>query len=558
MKIFITGASGTIGRRIVADRLRRGDHVVALTRDRTRLASLEQLNSARGTAEVVEGDPNTPGPWQKMIDGCDAVIHLAGAGVMDRRWTGPYLQELRRSRVDSTYQVVRACEQAVQPPRSLLCASAIGFYGDRDDRKLVETDECGDGFLARLCAEWEAQAMRAEPSVRVACMRFGMILDPEGGALKRMLGIFRKGAGGRIGHGRQYVSWITWPDMVAMVDLLLHQHDIHGPVNMVSPEPITNRVFTKSLGHVLRRPTLIPVPRFALRLLLGGGAEVVISSQRVIPEVMGRASFQWLSPTIDRGLRTVLRDGDQRTPSSSSAILIDIDGLSPGEPLLRRALRQASESGSNVVLATSMGPEGAREFLVQSRMDCPVIVADGAAIIQRDLQTVLDARELMPAIQAGLLKAIAGSGHQVEVTLEDIHGARRLSSEPAETQPIKNCIRMRVKGTEQALKSVQAAIGPDYWKPRRIQVHLDRSGRLEILAAMADRSVALQRLARHWEIDRNDIKAVLMSIRSRGLAQWCTNAIAIAGADEGVVRLCGRTSSQPGIQGLAESLDHLL
>ncbi|MCH2151839.1 MAG: TIGR01777 family oxidoreductase [Phycisphaerales bacterium] len=559
MKIFITGASGTIGRRIVADRLAKGDHVLALTRDRSRLASLEQQNPARGTVEIVEGDPNIPGPWQKQIDGCDAVIHLAGAGVLDRRWTAAYLEELRRSRVDSTYQVVRACEQALQPPRSLLSASAIGFYGDRDDRQLVETDECGEGFLSRLCAEWEAQAMRAEPTVRVACMRFGMILDPQGGALKRMLGIFRLGLGGRIGNGRQYVSWITWQDMVAMVDLLLRHQDIHGPVNMVSPEPITNRIFTRAMGHVLRRPTLFPAPAFGLKLLLGGGAEVVLSSQRVIPEVMSKASFQWLSPTIDRALRTVLRKSDEAgSPKTSSAIIIDIDGLSPGEPLLRRSLRQASQSGSNVVLATSMGPEGAREFLTQSRMDCPVIVADGAAIIQRDLRTVLDMRELLPAIQAGLLKALADCGHSLEVTLEDIHGARRISSDLQALQPIKDCIRMRIKGTEQALKVVQAAIGPDFWKPRRIQVHLDRPGRMDVLAAMADRSVALQRLAKQWQIDRNDIKAILMNIRSRGLAQWCANGIAISGADEGVVRLCGRTSSQTGMQGLAESIDQLL
>ncbi|MCH2134489.1 MAG: TIGR01777 family oxidoreductase [Phycisphaerales bacterium] len=558
MKIFITGASGTIGRRIVADRLRRGDHVLAMTRQRSRLSDEGLEGKGAGTLEIIEGDPGVPGPWQQAIDGCDAVLHLAGAGVMDRRWSSTYRVTLRESRIDSTYQVVRAIELARQPPRVLLNASAIGFYGDRDDRQLDETDDAGTGFLAHLCAEWEAQAMRAEPTCRVVCMRFGMVLDAAGGALPKMLKIFRKGLGGRLGNGRQYVSWVAWPDIVAMVELFLQRPEIRGPVNIVSPEPVTNRVFTAVLGEVLRRPTLMWVPGMALKLVLGGAAEVVLSSQRVMPGVLKANGFEWLLPTIESGLRgTVRDDGGTRVPERPSMLVIDIDELSPGAPLLRRVLRRAADTGTHVVLATSMGPEGGREFLEQSQVDCSIIVCDGAAVIQRDPSRMSYQRVLEPQTQAELLAAIAGCGHPVEVTLEDLHSRRRVTSDPATTQPIQGCLRIRIDASTEALRAVLEAIGPRWWQPGHVQVHRDRPGRLDILNAMADRSVALQHLARTWTVRRDDVRAVLKGVRSSGLAEWCGQAIALSGSDQRVRSLCGRVSSLDGIDGVAEAVEAL-
>ena len=188
MRIFITGGSGTIGRRLVLDRLSRRHSIIAVTRSRSRFmdAMLPEVAEYADSLEVIEANPMVPGPWQKKVDGCDAVINLAGAGVLDRRWTDSYKQLLRESRIDTTYQIVRAIEMARSRPGILLNASAIGFYGDRADRELDESDQIGEGFLADLCNQWESQASRAEPLTRVVCMRFGMILDREGGALPRM------------------------------------------------------------------------------------------------------------------------------------------------------------------------------------------------------------------------------------------------------------------------------------------------------------------------------------------------------------------------------------
>ncbi|MEE2908491.1 MAG: TIGR01777 family oxidoreductase [Planctomycetota bacterium] len=561
MRIFITGGSGTLGRRLVVDRLRRGNEVLALTRSRSKLQASLSIKPSElpGELKIIEGDPTIPGAWQSSINGCDAVVHLAGAGIMDQRWSSAYRTTLRESRIDSTYQVVRAIKQAARRPRALLNASAIGFYGDRDDRLLDEVDEPGEGFLAELCAEWEAQALRAESSCRVVCMRFGMILDHSGGALPKMLRIFRLGLGGRISHGRQYMPWIGWQDVVAMIELFLQRGEIRGPVNVVAPDPITNRAFTGALAATLHRPALCPVPRFALKLVLGGAAEVVLSSQRVVPKVVRSSPFEWISPTIHRGLRTILRDQDRMiTTDSNGMVVIDIDAISPGAPLFRRILRQADEAGEHVVMATSMGPEGAREFLVQSRVDCPVIAADGAVIVQREPGMVLHRCEVPPSTQASLLSMIADCGPSLEVTLEDLGSKRRVTMDPSSTQPIQDCIRMRVTGSPEGLEEVLQKIGPGWWQPGHVQVHRDRPGRVEILAGMADRSVAVQWLARRWNVERNHVRAVLRGVRSSGLAQWCGQSIALADADESVRQFCDRTSELKGIDGVAEAVDSFL
>lgn len=561
MRIFLTGGSGTLGKRLVMDRLRRGNEVLALTRSRSRF--MDRLGGAAdsqpGKLEVIEGDPTVPGDWQLKVDGCDAVVHLAGAGVLDKRWTQAYQKTIRDSRVDSTYQVVRAIKQASQRPRVLLNASAVGFYGNRDDRQLDETDERGEGFLADVCAEWEAEAMKAQAACRVVCMRLGMVLDHEGGAMPRILRIFRWGLGGRLGHGRQYVSWITSQDVIAMIEHFFRKADIRGPVNVVSPDPVTNRIFTRELARILRRPALFPAPAFALKLALGGASKVVLDSQRVIPKVVQSTSFEWMSPTINRGLRATVRESSSDPDKPlCGMVVIDIDSLSPGSPLLRRVLRKIDEFGARVVMATSMGPEGAREFLTQSVVDCPVISADGAVIIQRDDKAVLHSSTISPDIQMKVLSSLSGGGSGLEVTLEDLTGKRIVSRQLTDIQPIKDCIRMRLSGPVEALDAILGTIGPELWQPGHVQVHRDRPGRVDILSGMAERSVAVQWLTRRWGLDRQQVQSILTDVRSSGLAQWSGHAIALKNASEQVAAYCDKKLELSGVDGVADAVDSIL
>tara|TARA_B100001059_G_scaffold103630_2_gene103490 strand:+ start:9258 stop:10943 length:1686 start_codon:yes stop_codon:yes gene_type:complete len=561
MRIFITGGSGTIGRRLVLDRLSRRHEVIAITRSRSRFmkAMLPEVAEYSDSLEVIEANPMIPGPWQQKVDGCDAVINLAGAGVLDRRWTDSYRQLLRESRIDTTYQIVRAIEGARSRPGILLNASAIGFYGDREDRELDEGDQVGEGFLADLCNQWESQAWRAEPLTRVICMRFGMILDREGGALPRMLKIFKLGLGGRLASGRQHVSWIVWQDLLAMIDMFLRNDQIRGPVNVVSPHAVTNRVFTKALASQLRRPALFPAPALALKLALGGGSEVVLASQNVKPALMEKQSFKWLAPSIDRALRLVMDDGvSERSTFGERLIVLDIDTISPGEPLLRRLLRRANEHEVRIVLSTSMGPEGARQFLLQSRIECQVIAADGAVIMKRDPSSLIVLSELTMKIQSDLMSSITVSKQPVVVTFEDKFGKEHVVTAPGKMDPIPDCIRCKVTGDPKMLEQVLKFIGDTLWKPGHVLVNRDRPGRLDIVGPRSERCIAVQTLARKWGVPRPSIDSIVSNTRALGLARWCGTSIALSGAASEVQAECDVQTEESGIEGVAEAVDMLL
>lgn len=561
MRIFITGGSGTIGRRLVLDRLSRRHSIVALTRSRSRFmeAMLPEVAQYPDSLEVIEANPMVPGSWQKRVDGCDAVINLAGAGVLDRRWTDSYKQLLRESRIDTTYQVVRAIEMARSRPDILLNASAIGFYGDRADRELDESDQIGEGFLADLCNQWESQAWRAEPQTRVVCMRFGMILDREGGALPRMLKIFKLGLGGRLASGRQYVSWIAWQDLLAMVDAFLRNDQIRGPVNVVSPHPVTNRTFTKALASNLSRPAILPAPGLALKLALGGGSEVVLASQNVKPAVMEKESFKWMAPTIERALRLVMEDGvSARASFGERLIVLDIDTISPGEPLLRRLLKRAIDHDVRIVLTTSMGPEGAREFLLQSRIECQVVAADGAVILKREPSSLVVLSELTPKIQSDLMSSITVSNQPVQVTFEDKFGKEHVATGSRKMDPIPHCIRCKITGDPKMLEPVLALIGDTLWQPGHILVNRDRPGRLDIVGPRAERCIAVQTLARKWGVPRQSIDSIVSNSRAIGLARWCGTSIALSGAAPEVRAECDVQTEESGIDGVSEAVDMLL
>ena len=303
MKIGITGASGFIGTPLVASLRQQGHDVVRFVRGRADAAD------ERGW------DPASRRLDPEAVADLDAVIHLAGAGVADKRWTPSYKKTILDSRVDGTTAVATAMaaareaagRRAVTPgPGVLLSASGVNWYGDTGDRVTDESGPTGQGFLAEVCRQWEASTAPAEDAgIRVAHLRTGIVLSGSGGALAKQLPIFRLGVGAPLGSGRQWNSWISLRDEIAAITHLLTA-DVAGPVNLVGPAPVTNRAFTQALGKALHRPTLpVPVPGFALKVALGElAAEAVLVGQRLLPQVLQRSGFDFADTDIAGALRS--------------------------------------------------------------------------------------------------------------------------------------------------------------------------------------------------------------------------------------------------------------
>ncbi|MBI5090167.1 MAG: TIGR01777 family protein [Actinobacteria bacterium] len=300
MRITIAGSSGLIGTALVR-RLRAGGHdVVRLVRPGS--------SAHPGDTDRVTWDPSRGDLPADAIDRADAVINLAGAGIGDRRWTDAYRNELVDSRLRTTDLLARAIAASASAPQVFLSGSAIGWYGDRGDEPLDETSSPGTGFLADLCRRWEeAAAPAAAAGTRVALLRTGIVLSAAGGALKKQLPLFKLGLGGRFGSGRQWQSWITIDDEVAAIDHLLTA-DVHGPVNLTAPEPVTNATFTATLGKVLHRPAVLPIPSFAPKLVLGAELvdTVLLGGQRVLPARLQSSGFAFGQPQLEGALRAVL------------------------------------------------------------------------------------------------------------------------------------------------------------------------------------------------------------------------------------------------------------
>jgi uncharacterized protein len=295
MDVAITGSTGLIGTAL-ADALGGLGHRV--------------IRIVRGVAsgDAVAWDPKAGTIDAGGLDGVDAVVHLAGAGIGDRRWNDAYKRELVDSRVLGTGLVARTLAGLAKPPAVLVSASAVGWYGDRGDEVLDESSGPGTGFLADLCRQWEAAADPARAAgIRVAHTRSGIVLSRRGGALKKELPLFKLGLGGRFGNGRQWQSWIALDDEVAAIVHLLTA-DVAGPVNLTTPNPVTNAEMTKTLGAVLRRPTLLPVPSFGPKLLLGPelAAVLLYEGQRVLPRVLEASGFNFAHPTLAEALRSLL------------------------------------------------------------------------------------------------------------------------------------------------------------------------------------------------------------------------------------------------------------
>jgi uncharacterized protein (TIGR01777 family) len=299
--VFVTGATGFIGRALTSRLQHDGHSVVALVRSQARARS-----SLGDRVEMISASAGI-GPMVSVLERCDGVVNLAGEPLMGGRWTAARRQVLEDSRVAVTDQLARAMAAAKPRPRVLVSGSAVGIYGDRGGEQLSEASSLGDDFLARLCREWESAAQPAEASgVRVVELRTGVVLGPAGGALAQMLPPFKLGLGGPIGTGGQYLPWIHLNDLVEIIVAALVDDRYRGPVNGVAPEEATSRSFARALGRALHRPSFLPTPAFALKAIFGEAASVLLASQRVAPHVLKTLGFAFRFPTLAAALEDIV------------------------------------------------------------------------------------------------------------------------------------------------------------------------------------------------------------------------------------------------------------
>ena len=289
-RIAVTGASGLIGTALVGYLKSQGHTVQRLVR------------RAAVSSEEITWDPVAGTVDMDALAGVDAVIHLAGAGVSDKRWTKKYKSEILNSRLLGTTTIAKAV--AIVKPQVFISASAIGWYGESGNRAVVESDRVGDDFLAAVCREWESAADLAG-DVRTVKLRTGLVLDPTGGALGKMLPIFRFGLGGKLSNGKQWWSWITLHDQIRAIAFLL-ENKVSGPVNLTSPNPVTNSEFTAGLARAMHRPALFPVPALALKIVLGGFSAEVLGSKKVMPQALTEAGFTFDYPHISSALEKLV------------------------------------------------------------------------------------------------------------------------------------------------------------------------------------------------------------------------------------------------------------
>lgn len=299
MKVLIAGSSGLVGKALQHELKAAGHSVFPLIRP-PQVAVREQIawDPQEGTLDL------------EKAAGTDAVVNLAGANIAERRWSEGWKKVLRTSRLDSTRSLVDSIGKLDPRPRVFVSASAVGYYGDRQDQLLDEDSPGGAGFLAQLCTDWEAEAMRAgQLGIRTVVLRFGAVLSAKGGALAQMIGPFRLGVGGRLGTGRQWMTWIAMPDTIGLIREAIENERWRGAYNAVAPEPVRNEQFTKVLGRVLHRPTIFPVPAFALRMAFGEMADqMILASQRAVSKRVVQDGYSYSYPELEPALRKAITE----------------------------------------------------------------------------------------------------------------------------------------------------------------------------------------------------------------------------------------------------------
>jgi uncharacterized protein (TIGR01777 family) len=304
MKVFITGGTGFVGTHLMQQLTGQGYRVTLLTR------SIRPGRTLPSGAVYLEGDPTNPGPWQDEVASHEIVINLAGASIFER-WSPEYKHLILESRVSGTSHLVQAMGRRTSPPPAvLISASAVGYYGFRGDEELDENSPSGDDFLSHVCQQWESQAQQAETlGARVVRARFGIVLGQKGGALEKMLPLFRLGLGGILGSGRQWFSWIHQQDLVNALLFCLSHPEARGAVNCTAPNPVTNHDMAKALGRALHRPAFLPVPGLAVELALGEFGTVLTQGQRVLPRRLTGMGFAFAFPFIDQALADLVGRG---------------------------------------------------------------------------------------------------------------------------------------------------------------------------------------------------------------------------------------------------------
>ena len=310
MKIVIAGGSGFLGSPLAEMYAEDGHDVRMLTR------SLESGETRHDPGTGVPGITRVgwkadgkSGPWAAALEGAGGVVNLAGESLASRRWSEESKKRFRDSRILSTRSLAEAIRAAATPPAVLISGSAVGFYGPWDERPLTENDPPGTDFLARLCADWEQEARQAErPGTRLALLRTGIVLERSGGALPEMMRPFRFFVGGPLGSGRQYVSWIHRLDWIEIVRWIVQTPAVSGPVNATAPHPVTNRHLSRALGHAMHRPSLLPAPGFAVKIVVGEFADSVLTGQRVLPARAQKDGYHFRYPEIEQAFRGIFGD----------------------------------------------------------------------------------------------------------------------------------------------------------------------------------------------------------------------------------------------------------